>query len=1114
MNRRWALAVLIALSCPPAGASLFGNESKDNGQTEAEDNGFNSAAQMFQAQGADHDKVAAIAAFENYVQQYPNSPRVNDAQFMVGEGYLSQALNILKAEDANKRASIDRVMNVGKNPAATKALEEARKAFEQVSGDKKYGMGASAQYRLGEVDYDNKDWERAVEDFKEVEKKYPKAYIVGESLMGIIFADLALEQFSQAEANLFQLGETFPTYLKLPEVLYAQGIVALHKGDYVGAENSLKLVHTAESQYYLGKTYLLSKRAYLAAAAFENLLRDYPKSDLQEEAQFFIGDSFFLAEDYDGAISKYQKFISLYPESPLRVSAMFRVGSSYFQKKDYVEARANFQSVLDRYPKDFFAPLAQYSIAESYLVSNQMREALFAYTKVITQYPEVIKVSPLAHFKLAWTEYQVGDYAQAVQTSENFLSQYPTNALAKDVYLVMGNSLIKLKRHVEAVAAFQRIIDLAPASDIAEQALFSILQDQYNSKAYNSILTSYQYIFRHLPPSKSKWRSLSYLYAAEAYLDMNQIDEAKTIYEMVLKVYPDESAAFYAQDGLAWSYSYKGEDDKALQERQKLKDMLDNATTSFPTLGLNSLGIADSMYNQKNYEDAYQLYLKFVSDSPNAPEAATALHKAGMSLYQQRYYTQAIETWRKLLANYPKAAETTQAAYQIADTLFRAQKYPESIQAYKDIITSYPQSDQLPLATLRIAQAFFNEKDDASAMKQVQDLVGRYPTVPEAGDAMDLLETIFDRSKSLDYKATLRALISANPTGPIAAEAQFRLARRAFEGKDYVTASAEFQNFSVNYTNSPKLSKAQFYLGESYFNAGDYDSAVPAFERLINNFDRSDDTALALFHLGSAYYSLKKYEDAVKYYQRLTEEYPGSEYIKPTLFNMALCYKALGKLDMSQYAYQKYIANVGGADPSAAQALWEIYAIEKERKDYEGGLATLTQICDGAKGEGDACLEATYRMGETDTAMNRPDEALISWEKLRGMKPLGSPFRLQALIKLGELYEKASDWCHAVSAYTDLGRNASDKGIAQSAAARAAALQKDHPGACAGAADSTQSADDSAPPAPKKRGRKKAAAAPTDDQSASNSDAPDVDAPKAPAKKSSLPGVTPDSQGQ
>ena len=112
-----------------------------------------------------------------------------------------------------------------------KALQDARKAYESVArGTRSPGLPPSAQYRLGEVAYNEKDWEKAVEEFKEVDRRYPKSYVNPEALMGIIYADLALEQFSQAEANLFLLGETFPTFLKEPVVLYAQGIVALHKG--------------------------------------------------------------------------------------------------------------------------------------------------------------------------------------------------------------------------------------------------------------------------------------------------------------------------------------------------------------------------------------------------------------------------------------------------------------------------------------------------------------------------------------------------------------------------------------------------------------------------------------------------------------------------------------------------------------------------------------------------------------------------------------------------------------------------------------------------------------------------------------------------------------------
>ena len=93
------------------------------------------------------------------------------------------------------------------------------------------------------------------------------------------------------------------------------------------------------------------------------------------------------------------------------------------------------------------------------------------------------------------------------------------------------------------------------------------------------------------------------------------------------------------------------------------------------------------------------------------------------------------------------------------------------------------------------------------------------------------------------------------------------------------------------------------------------------------------------------------------------------------------------------------------------------------------------------------------------------------------MKPANNPFRLDALIKLGEAYEKAQDAGRAVAVYDDLARNA-PRDIAQSAAARAAALRSNRA--------------PSSKPVPRRAAPENAAPAPQDRQD----------------KKSSLPGMS------
>jgi TolA-binding protein len=308
------------------------------------------------------------------------------------------------------------------------------------------------------------------------------------------------------------------------------------------------------------------------------------------------------------------------------------------------------------------------------------------------------------------------------------------------------------------------------------------------------------------------------------------------------------------------------------------------------------------------------------------------------------------------------------------------------------------------------------------------------------------MEAVFDRSRAFDYKAILRAIATSQPGTPIGGEAQFRLSRRAFDAKDFAAAATEFQKFSVDYTNHVELPKAQFMLGESYFNQGRNQDAIPAYDRLLNNFDKSDDTPLAVFHLASAYYALEKFEDATRYYTRLIEEYPGSDYAGPAQFNLALAYKKLGKLDQAEAAYQKYVSNAKPDDPQGQSALWEVYSIQKDRKDVDGAIATLAQIRSSSKADADLVFETYYRESEVRLAAGRPEDAMAVWEKMRGMTPLGSQYRLQALIKLGEAYEKAGDPASAAGVYDDLAR-AGPKDTAKAAAARAAALRQSAGGA-------------------------------------------------------------------
>ena len=335
----------------------------------------------------------------------------------------------------------------------------------------------------------------------------------------------------------------------------------------------------------------------------------------------------------------------------------------------------------------------------------------------------------------------------------------------------------------------------------------------------------------------------------------------------------------------------------------------------------------------------------------------------------------------------------------------------------------------------------------------------------------------------MDFKTYFLGLSAPEPKTRSSGEALFRLGRRLFEKKVYPDAVEYLKKFCVEYIDHSSVKDAQFYLGEAYFQAGDMENAASVFERFAANYPDAKEHPLALFRLGNAYYNVKKYEPAAKAYAKLAELYPENEYIKAALFNLALCYKNTGAMDLAEETYHRYY-EMSAKSEDALSALWEIFNIRKTRGDLAGSMKTLTEIYGEAQGKEDA-LEALYHMGAISFEGKQVDEARDYWERLALQKPLNSAWRLQGLVKLGEIYEGEKNYPEAARIYDDIAKNAVAPDVAKAASERARAfVRMAHPETGGPAPDK----EEKAAPAP--------AAEPAEAQKGSEGPAADSAAPK------------------
>jgi tol-pal system protein YbgF len=100
-----------------------------------------------------------------------------------------------------------------------------------------------------------------------------------------------------------------------------------------------------------------------AIAAFDGIVKRYPRDPLAPNAQYWIGDAWFNLRDFRSAATAQQTLINSYPDSPKVPDAMLNLGSAYAAQGDGANARRAWEDLVGRYPQTDAAEKARQRLA-------------------------------------------------------------------------------------------------------------------------------------------------------------------------------------------------------------------------------------------------------------------------------------------------------------------------------------------------------------------------------------------------------------------------------------------------------------------------------------------------------------------------------------------------------------------------------------------------------------------------------------------------------------------------------------------------------------------------------------------------------------------------------
>ena len=515
------------------------------------------------------------------------------------EKKLEAAEALLKKKIENNPKVANNLLELAGHYAAVNRRSDMEAVIQRLTDEKQYPEGRMLAgdfflFRLREFDHAQQQYEAAIKAFPKDKALYQKRLVElfamtgknpeANQLMAAILKDnpkdqetIAMraalmlqtgnrDQINVAANDLQSLVAKSPQNHQLRFNL-ARALVA--KGDNEGARLQLEEAIKLRSDFIVARE--LQARLFLAKGDAARALKAaddiiaIDKNNLQ--AHLIRSNSLLGVGDRDKAREELDSIMKAYPQN---ADARYQVGYLAWQDKDYKRAAEVFGQLHKESPNDLRGLVG---VVETLASQGRMTDAIKEMEAAIAREPR------------------------------------------RDLKLAVANLYARAERYDEAIAIFQELLQPNPKSS---DLLFRLAETQRRKGDLNVAIETFRRASQAAPNDTNSLLQLGLLMDGTG-----RRDQAKPIYEQILKIQPDHPVAL---NNLAYIKAEEGVDlDQALTMAQRALQKLPNAPELSDTLGW--------IYIKKNLsEDAVRVFHDLVVKVPDNP---TFHYHYGMALLQK-----------------------------------------------------------------------------------------------------------------------------------------------------------------------------------------------------------------------------------------------------------------------------------------------------------------------------------------------------------------------------------------------------------------------------------------------------------------------------------------------
>ncbi len=633
----------------------------------------------------------AILSFQKYIEQYPDSPRKDEAYGYLADLYLTTK-NYKDALISLERISLD--------------TPRLREAYQRVT------------YYRGVELFNNGDFQGAIQHFEKTQQHQ--------------------ESRTMLASSLYWMGEAYYRLGRYDDAIRAQE-------QFLRTPGAFTLGFYQRAHYSIGYARFKKKDYGRAIPAFRNFINNTSEDPrLLNDALLRIADSYFITSDYEPALNFYNRAIRM---NVLDADyAVFQKGLVYGIMGDFQQKINTLRELLTAHPQSSFIDDAKYEIANTWLVLNNNDQAMHFFNQVISQHPNSSYVQS-AMLKIGLIHYNENRDEQALEVFKKVVGQYPGTSQAQEALASIRTIYVSLDRVEEFIRFSERagIADITAAQQ--DSLTYQAAENRYLQGDCGSAVQSFSNYLERFP--NGIFSTNAQFYRAECLFRTNERERALEGYEFVI----ERSRTKFLENALLRAsgiHFNMGNYERAYQQYTRLSEVAEFRNN----MVIAREGQMRSLYRLDRYAeamDAAQQVLQFEKPSPETEQEAHLIYGiSALALQNNNQARESLEKAKSIIEN-QRAAE---AMYHLALITFREGNYAkaeEQIFEYINRISAYDY--WLARLFLLLADVYLEMDNLFQAKHTLQSIIDNYEGEELRTRAVNRLAFILELEQSMETES-------------------------------------------------------------------------------------------------------------------------------------------------------------------------------------------------------------------------------------------------------------------------------------------------------------------------------------------------------------------------